>query len=217
LVGQGTATIVGVLSDMKLRGMKGAVDPVLYYFTPADPQGMTMLSIRVRGERLAGTLSFIDKTWHAFVPDAAIDRYFLNDAFDGQFQSDEKQGEVLGLFVAIAISIAALGVFGIVAFTAERRTKEIGMRKISGARINDILRLVLWRISIPVLIANVVAWPLAYHYLRQWLDGYAYRISLSPVYFLIAGAGALLIAWTTVFAHTLRLARTSPVRALRYE
>ena len=107
--------------------------------------------------------------------------------------------------------------FGIVVFTAERRTKEIGVRKISGARMTDIPWLVLWRISIPVLIANIVAWPLAYHYLRQWLDGYVYRISLSPFYFLIAGAAALLIAWTTVFAHTLRLARASPVRALRHE
>jgi putative ABC transport system permease protein len=217
LVGRGTVTIVGVLNDMKLRGMKNAVDPVLYYLAPSDPQAMTMLSIRVRGQRLADTLAFVDKTWHAFVPNAATDRYFLSDAFDSQFQSDERQGEMLGLFVAIAISIACLGVFGIVVFTAERRTKEIGMRKISGARTTDIMWLVLWRISIPVLIANIVAWPLAYHYLRQWLDGYAYRIHLSPFYFLIAGAAALLIAWAVVFAHTLRLARTSPVRALRYE
>src|SRR6185312_2041859 len=105
LVGHGTATIVGVLNDMKLRGMKRAVDPVLYYFAPSDPQAMTMLSIRVREERLADTLAFIDKTWHAFAPDAAIDRYFLNDAFDSLFQADEKQGEILGLFVGVAIFI----------------------------------------------------------------------------------------------------------------
>lgn len=217
VIGGGTVTIVGVLKDMRLRGVKDAVAPVLYYFAPSDRLAMTMLSIRVRGQRLADTLSFIDKTWHAFVPDAAIDRYFLNDAFDSLFQSDEKQGEMLVWFVVIAICIACLGVFGIVVFTAERRVKEIGMRKIAGARITDIMWLVLWRMSIPVLVANIVAWPLAYHYLREWLDGYASRISLSPFYFLIAGAAALLIAWATVFAHTLRLARTSPVRALRYE
>jgi putative ABC transport system permease protein len=219
LVGEGTVTIVGVLDDMKLRGMKNAVDPVLYCFAPSGQRAMTMtmLSIRVRGERLADTLSFIDKTWHAFVPSVAIDRYFLSDSFDSLFRSDEKQGEMLGVFVAIAIFIACLGVLGIVVFTAERHTKEIGMRKISGARITDIMWLVLWRISIPVLIANIIAWPVAYHYLRRWLDGYAYRISLSAFYFLIAGAAALLIAWATVFAHTLCLARTSPVRALRCE
>jgi putative ABC transport system permease protein len=102
-------------------------------------------------------------------------------------------------------------------FTAERRTKEIGVRKVSGARTGDIVRLMLWRISIPVLAANLVAWPAAYYYLRHWLEHYAYRITLTPAYFLAAGAVALIIAWATVYGNTLRLARTSPVRALRYE
>lgn len=218
-VGHGTATIVGVVNDMKLLGMKDVVHPVLYYFALAGARrsGMTMLSIRVRGERLADTLSFIDRTWHAFVPDAAIDRYFLSDAFDSMFQSDEKQGEILGLFVGVAIFIACLGLFGLAVFTAERRTKEIGMRKISGARTGDILGLMLWRISLPVMIANLIAWPVAYAYLRHWLDGFAYRISLSPLYFLAGGAVALLIAWATVYGNTLRLAHLSPVHALRYE
>ncbi len=149
--------------------------------------------------------------------DVAINRYYLIDAFDSLFQPDEKQGEMLGLFVGVAIFIACLGLFGLAVFTAERRTKEIGVRKIAGARTHDILRLMLWRISVPVLVANVVAWPVAYHYLARWLEGYAYRISLSPIYFLAGGAVALIIAWATVFAHTLRLARASPIHALRYE
>ncbi|HXR89373.1 MAG TPA: FtsX-like permease family protein [Steroidobacteraceae bacterium] len=102
-------------------------------------------------------------------------------------------------------------------FTAERKTKEIGIRKVSGARTADILGLMLWRISIPVLAANLIAWPVAYYYLRQWLEHYAYRVSLNPTYFVGAGAVALLIAWATVYVNTLRLARTSPVHALRYE
>ena len=120
-------------------------------------------------------------------------------------------------FVVVAILIGCLGLFGLAVFTAERRTKEIGIRKVSGASTNDIMRLMLWRISVPVLAANVLAWPVAYYYLRQWLEHYAYRITLNPGYFLAAGALALLIAWATVYANTLRLARTSPVRALRYE
>ena len=124
---------------------------------------------------------------------------------------------MFGIFVAIAILIACLGLFGLVVFTAERRTKEIGIRKVSGARSSDILALMLWRISVPVLVANLIAWPVAYYYLHRWLQGYAYRISLNPLYFLAAGAVALLIAWATVYANTLRLARANPVHALRYE
>jgi putative ABC transport system permease protein len=124
---------------------------------------------------------------------------------------------MFAIFVGIAILIGCLGLFGLAVFTAERRTKEIGVRKVAGARAADIVRLMLWRISMPVLLANVIAWPIAYYYLHRWLEGYAYRISLDPLYFLAAGGSALLIAWATVCGNTLRLARTNPVHALRYE
>jgi len=217
VTGEYTATIVGVLSDIKFEGMRDPVRATLYYFDTADPHAMTNLSIRVRGDRAADTLAFIDRTWRSFAPGAAIDRYYLSDAFEGLFQPDEKQGAMLGVFVGVAIFIACLGLFGLTVFTAERRTKEIGIRKIAGARTYDILRLMLWRISVPVLVADLIAWPVAYHYLARWLEGYAYRISLSPIYFLAGAVAALLIAWATVFAHTLRLARANPVHALRYE
>jgi putative ABC transport system permease protein len=217
VTGSYTATIVGVLSDTKFEGIRDPVHPTLYYFDSADPHAMTNLSIRIGGARAADTLSFIDRTWRSFVPGSAINRYYLADAFDSLFQPDEKQGEMLGLFVGIAIFIACLGLFGLAVFTAERRTKEISIRKIAGAGTYAILRLMLWRISVPVLVANLIAWPIAYQYLARWLDGYAYRISLNPIYFLAGGAAALLIAWATVFAHTRRLARASPVHALRYE
>ncbi len=215
--GRYTAAIVGVVSDTKLQGIQDPVQPALYYFDKADASAMRMLSIRIRGGLAPDTLAFIDRTWRSFVPGSAIDRYYLSDAFDELFQRDEKQGRILALFVGIAIFIACLGLVGLAVFTAERRTKEIGLRKIAGARTADIVALMLWRISIPVLVANVVAWPVAYYYLRHWLEGYAYRVSLDPLYFLAAGAVALAIAWATVYANTLRLARANPIHALRYE
>ena len=124
---------------------------------------------------------------------------------------------MFAFFVSIAIFIACLGLFGLAAFAVERRTKEIGLRKVFGARTRDIVRLLLWQFSIPVLIANVIAWPVAYYYLHHWLESYAYRITLSPFYFLAAGVTALAIAWTTIIAHALRVARASPIIALRYE
>jgi putative ABC transport system permease protein len=215
--GRYTATIVGVLSDVKLQGIRDPILPALYYFNTADPRAMRLLSIRIRGELAPQTLSFIDRTWRSFVSGAAIDRYYLSEAFDELFQADEKQGQILGLFVGIAIFIACLGLIGLAVFTAERRTKEIGVRKIAGARTHAIVSLMLWRISVPVLIANLIAWPVAYYYLSRWLEGYAYRISLSPTYFLAGAVVALIAAWATVFLHTLRLARASPIHALRYE
>src|SRR5581483_9580717 len=120
-------------------------------------------------------------------------------------------------FVGVAIFIAAMGLFGLAAFSTERRTKEIGLRKVFGARTGNIVWMLLWQFSIPVLIANLIAWPVTYYYLRDWLEGYAYRISLNPLYFVGVGAAALLIAWATVIVHAAHVAKANPVHALRYE
>ena len=162
-------------------------------------------------------LASIDRTWQRFAPTFAISRNFLSDSFDRQFRGDDRQGAIFGLFVGIAIFIACLGLFGLAAFTAGRRTKEIGIRKVFGARSSDIIFLLLWQFSIPVLIANAIAWPLAWYYLHSWLEGYAYRIALSPFYFLAVGTAALVIAWATIFAHARRVAMANPIHALRYE
>lgn len=212
--GNGRVTIAGVLGNSMIDGVKESVLPAVYV---DYPQSYTLLSIRIHGGRVAETLAYIDKTWRSFAPGSAIQRYLLDDTFDSLFKPDEQQGVMFSLFVGIAIWISCLGLFGMAAFTAERRTKEIGIRKVFGARTRDVVRLLLWQFSIPVLIANAVAWPVAYYYLHYWLEGYAYRISLNPLYFLAAGAAALLIAWITIFAHALRVARSSPIRALRYE
>jgi putative ABC transport system permease protein len=146
-----------------------------------------------------------------------MQRYFLDDNFGKLYQADERQGKMFGIFVGIAIFIACLGLFGLAAFTAGRRTREIGIRKVFGARVRDVVFLLLWQFSVPVLIANLIAWPVAWYYLHGWLQGFAYRISLSPIYFVGAGMAALAIAWATVFVHTRRVAGANPIRALRYE
>jgi putative ABC transport system permease protein len=206
--------IVGVLADAKLQGALQPVVPMIYGYVPNFAMN---ISVRLRPGRIPQTLSFIDRTWHAFLPTVAIGRSFLNQSFDELYREEEREGAMLGVLVIVAVLIGCLGLYGLAVFTAEQRTKEIGIRKVSGARTRDIVGLMLWRISVPVLVANLVAWPVAYAYLRHWLDGYAYRIPLSPFYFLAAAAVALLIAWATVYGNTLRQARGNPVRALRYE
>lgn len=206
--------IVGVIADAKMQGALQPVAPTVYIYWPDYPMDF---SVRLRPGSIPQTLAFIDRTWRAFEPMNAIQRSFLSASFEQLYRSDQREGAVFGVFVVIAIVIGCLGLYGLVVFTAQRRTKEVGIRKVSGARATDIMRLMLWRISVPVVIANLIAWPVTYYYLHRWLEGYAYRISLSPLYFVAAGAGALLIAWATVYANTLRLARASPVHALRYE
>ena len=206
--------IVGILADPKIDGVREVALPMVYGYSP---EGSSVISVRIHGAGVSAALSHIDQTWHAYVPTAPIQRYFLNDSFDNLFKADEKQGAMFSVFVCIAIIIACLGLFGVAAFTAERRTKEIGLRKVFGARTRDIVQLLLWQFSIPVLIANVIAWPVAYYYLHHWLEGYAYRITLNPLDFLAAGFIALTIAWATIIAHAVRIARASPIIALRYE
>jgi putative ABC transport system permease protein len=206
--------IVGVLADAKVNGALEPIKPSVYVYVPANGMGF---SLRLRPDRIPETLEFIDRTWRAFSPGVASQRRFLDESFARLYSAQERQGTMFGIFVAIAILLACLGLFGLAAFTAGRRTREIGIRKVFGARNRDVILLLLWQFSIPVLLANLIAWPIAWYYLQDWLQGFAYRISLSPLYFLAAGLTALLIAWATVFTHAWRVARASPIHALRYE
>jgi putative ABC transport system permease protein len=207
-------TIVGVVADFKIAGTKAPVTATLYRYIP---QAVSYISIRLRPGQLPTALPFIDQTWRSFAPLVTMQRFFLTQSFDSQFANDEKQENIFVVFVGIAIFIACLGLFGLAAFSTERRTKEIGLRKTFGARTKDIILLLLWQFSIPVLVANLIAWPVAYYYLHHWLEGYAYRISLNPLYFIGAGLAALIIACATVFVHAQRVARANPIHALRYE
>jgi putative ABC transport system permease protein len=215
IVQAGQVTVVGVVADVKEDGPSHPVDARIYsYWTHSDGSN---LSVLIRDGRMREALAFIEHTWRAFAPSLALQWHFLDEDYNKQFQNDERQGTIFDLFVGIAIFIAALGLFGLAAFSTERRTKEIGLRKTFGAKTKDIILMLLWQFSIPVLIANVIAWPVAYYYLHHWLEGYAYRISLNPLYFVGAGAAALVIAWATVIVHAAHVARANPIHALRYE
>ena len=213
--GHNKNTIVGVVADTKQDGPKSPAEGIMYMNWRAFP--VDTLSVRIRDGHVPEGLAFLERTWHAHAPSAALQWHFLDDDYDRQFQADERQGTLFGAFVGIAIFIACLGLFGLAAFSTERRTREIGLRKAYGAGTNDIVWMLLRQFSIPVLIANVIAWPVAWYYLHDWLQGFAYRITLSPLYFLGAGTIALVIAWATIFAHALRVARANPIHALRYE
>jgi putative ABC transport system permease protein len=211
----GRMTIVGVVHNLLFSGAQAVqVAPTVYYDNPTLARNV---SIRLKAGMIPETLAGIDRVWQRFIPDKPPVRWFVDASMNQLYADDERQGTLMGLFVGVAIIIACLGLFGLAAFTVGRRTKEIGIRKVFGASKSAIVKLLLWQFSIPVLAANLIAWPAAWYYLRHWLDSFAYRIDLNPAFFVIPGAIALIIAWATVAGHALRVARANPVDALRYE
>jgi len=206
--------IVGVVPDFPLSTIRTTIPPNVFTI---EPSWSNYLNVKLTGDRVPETLAALDQIWHEMVPDRPIQRQFIDDRIEHLYRDITRQGEVFAGFALVAVLIACLGLFGLAAFTAERRTKEIGIRKAMGASTRDILKLLVWEFAKPVLIANAIAWPLAYVAMTRWLEGFAYRIDLGPMLFAGAGAVALAIASSTTLYHALQVARSRPVLALRYE
>src|SRR3954469_2753026 len=200
IAGKSQVRVVGVVADTLSEGTRSPVLQTVYIHRKDNLQNIV---IRIAPGRLPEALEYIARTQRSFVHGVALSRTLLSDTYAKLYQGDERQGQIFAIFVGIAIFIASLGLFGLAAFTAGRRTKEIGIRKVFGARIRDVVVLLLWQFSVPVLIANAIAWPVAWYYLHDWLQGFAYRITLNPVYFAAVGLGALVIAWLTILSHAL--------------
>jgi putative ABC transport system permease protein len=142
---------------------------------------------------------------------------FSEDIIGEAYEAEDSRARIFGAFATLAVIIGCLGLFGLAAFTAERRTKEIGIRKVLGARTRDIVRLLVWQFSRPVLVANLIAWPVAWWLMRDWLNTFDQRIALGPAPFVIAALVALTIAIGAVVGHAMKVARSNPIHALRYE
>jgi putative ABC transport system permease protein len=209
-----TSQIVGVVPDFPITTIREPIDAVIYV---AQPSGFNLLSIKLRAGQESATLDGIDAAWRKHGKPLPSGRFSVTETRRMVYVGLVSQGQVFGLAAAIAGTLACLGMFGLAAFMAERRTREVGIRKAMGAAPTDIVRLLLWHLSRPVLLANLIAWPLAFFVMRAWLRSFPYRIELEPWMFLAASAAALLIAWLTVLAQAWRVSRAAPVAALRYE
>jgi putative ABC transport system permease protein len=207
-------TIIGVVPDSRFRSLREPVDPILFRF---ERTGHGAMLVRYRSAHPAQVNAAIEDVWKRLFPEVPYDGAFSEEIVGRLYAAEAARATMFAAFAILAVVIGCLGLFGLAAFTAERRTKEIGIRKVLGARTIDIVRLLVWQFSRPVLIANLIAWPVAWWLMRDWLNGFDQRIALTPVPFLLAGGLALTIAVVTVAGHAWRVARTSPVRALRYE
>jgi putative ABC transport system permease protein len=177
---------------------------------------LSWMIIRYNGDPMA-MRSAVEQQWKQITNEIPFSAQFSEDIVRDLYKADEARAKVFAAFSLLAVIIGCLGLFGLASFTAERRTKEIGIRKVLGARTRDIVRLLVWQFSQPVLIANVIAWPVAWWVMRDWLNGFDQRVALTPVPFLVAAVVALGIAIGTVMGHAVRIARANPIHALRYE
>jgi len=173
--------------------------------------------IKINSGNLPATMELLKKKWTEIIPQLPFDFSFLDETFDRQYKADEKLQAIFSNFGVLAIFISCLGLSGLVSFTAEQRTKEIGIRKALGASISGIIFLLSKEFTKWVLIANLIAWPVAYFAMNQWLQNFAYRINIELGTFILAGVLALIIALLTVSYQAVKAAKANPVDALRYE
>ena len=173
--------------------------------------------IKINSGNLPATMELLKKKWTEIIPQLPFDFSFLDETFDRQYKADEKLQAIFSNFGVLAIFISCLGLSGLVSFTAEQRTKEIGIHKALGASISGIIFLLSKEFTKWVLIANLIAWPVAYFAMNQWLQNFAYRINIELGTFILAGVLALIIALLTVGYQAVKAAKANPVDALRYE
>ena len=206
-------TIVGVVGNTRNRSVKTPLDPMVYQFTRS---GHSHMVVRYNGDP-AAVRAGVERVWKGVTREVPFNATFSEDVIQELYEAEDARARTFAGFALLAVIVACLGLFGLAAFTAERRTKEIGIRKVLGARSRDIVRLLAWQFSKPVIVANLIAWPVAWWVMRDWLNGFDARIALGPTPFLLAGGLALAIAIGTIAGHALRVARANPIHALRYE
>ena len=206
---------MGITDDFHQRSLKETIEPLL--ILPFYDGGGDTYQIRVSTNNLSETMTYISKTYDEFFPGDIFEYGFMDARFNSLYKSDEQFGKIFNLFSLLAIAIACLGLFGLVGYTAVQRTKEIGIRKVLGASIADILRLLSKEFLWLVLIANIIGLPLIYMAGLSWLDGYAFRTSIGWVFFVLPLLAVVFISVGIIIGQTLKTARLNPVNALRCE
>jgi len=212
--------VVGVIKDFHFSSLRDAIAPLI--LSPlSEPQPGTrarnQLSIKISPENKDETCRFIEKKYQEFFPNDVFEYRFFQEDFDWMYRAENRMAKTIRIFSIAAIFIACLGLFGLASFTAVQRTKEIGVRKVLGASVPSIAMLLSTEFIKWVLIANSLAWPLAYYIMDKWLQNFAYRIGLNHWIFVLSACLALFIALLTVSYQAIKAALMNPVKSLKYE
>jgi len=206
--------VIGVVKDYHWWGLQREIEPMLMRVVPELFRSVTLT---VDTKNLPETIAYLQETYQKFFPGDLFEYHFVDAIFDLQYQAEERISRIFRVFTGLAIFIACLGLFGMASFIAQKRTKEIGIRKVLGASVGEMVLLLSREFSKWVLAANLLAWPIAYFIGQKWLQSFAYKIQPGWEIFFLSGLGALLIAVITVSYQSVRTAISNPVDALRYE
>ena len=207
-------TIVGVVKNFHFQSARYDIEPLAFL---VRPERVNYIVIRLPAGSMDASIDFVKSTWERIIPNYPFDHYFVDEVYDRMYRGEERLGNLLRAFAILAVVIACLGLFGLASFTAEQRTKEIGVRKVLGASVPGIVMLLSKEFTKWVIVANLIAWPVAYLILRNWLQDFAYRTNLAWWIFVGSGVLALVVALLTVSFQAIRVAFTNPANALRYE
>lgn len=206
--------IIGVVKDFHARSVHEKIPPMILHYRPQWSQRMY---VKTTGKNAAQAIAATAKVWKQFNPDYPFEYAFVDESFNKLYQDDQRTGKLFNYFSFVAILISCLGLFGLATYTAETRTKEIGIRKVLGASVGNLVAMLSKDFVKLVLIANLIAWPLAWWAMSSWLEDFAYRISMGWSVFALAGVAALLIALLTVSYQAVKAALSNPVKSLRTE
>lgn len=207
--------IIGVMKDFHLFSFRDGLSEVVLNIMPMAK--MNFISFRIQPREISQSIAHLQSNWRHFSPSYPFDYYFLDEDFARLHQADERLGKTFRYFAFLAIFVACLGLLGLAAFTAEQRTREIGIRKVLGASVGSIVLLLSKEFTRWVILSNLIAWPLAYLAMSQWLKDFAFRIELGVDVFLISAAIAFIVALATVSLQTIKAALSNPIDSLRYE
>ena len=207
-------TIIGVSDNFHQQSLRESFEPLIFRLIP-DVHGY--LSVKTPASNASQTIAQVKASWDRFFPGNTFEYFFLDEHFDEQYRADRRFGQVFGLFTSLAILVACLGLFALASFTTIQRTKEIGIRKVLGASVTRILKLLYQEFAVLLVIAFIIAIPLAWLSIAKWLQGYAFRIGIHWSYFLVPFVTILIIALLTVSFQSIKAAVANPVKSLRAE
>ncbi len=208
-----TYKVIGVVKDFHFESLKNSIAPVLLFLSTSSKYSV----FRFKGEYTAEVINFIKSKWERFAPGSQFEYSFLDKDYDNLYKAEQKVGDIFSVFAFLAIFIGCLGLFGLAAFTAERKTKEIGIRKVLGASISGLIYLLSKEFAKLIFLAFIISVPIAYYFMNNWLQDFAYRIEINWWVFVLSGGVSLLIALTTVSYHAIKSATANPVDSLRNE